>query len=97
MIAVYAVHHDDYFGTVSLQNTTVPDTATPAEIWTAIMGPFENKTQVAETSPGYIEDHEAYGSHHNGMITRIWYGPNAQELATIKHQELLASGVKPQE
>ena len=87
---IAAVLHDEYFGTVQLIENDVADDATSQQIWENITGIKDRSPQ--HSRPGYIEDWDAYGSKHNGMLTRIWWGANAGE-AKEKYQEIRQSGV----
>lgn len=88
---IAAVNHDEYFGTVAMITGEAPDNATPRQVWEFLTGVTDREPQ--DVSEGYIEDWDAYGSHHKGMITRIWWGDGAHEQAALTHQEILKKGV----
>lgn len=93
MAKVAAVFHDEYWGQVSICVREVVDLA-PLAIWAEMTGIDDREPQSLED--GYIEDWDAYGSHHKGMITRIWWGEGCIEKAETCYNELVASGVKPE-
>jgi hypothetical protein len=65
--------------------------AAPLEIWARMTGVPDRKPQTIEA--GHIEDWDAYGSHHEGMVTMIWWGETANAQAEAKYQELRQQGV----
>jgi hypothetical protein len=90
---VAAVWHDEYFGTVSQRHDDMPITATPLDIWQALTNINDREPQAIED--GYLEDWDAYGSHHKGMVTRIWWGPSSHEQAQETYERIIAEGAKP--
>lgn len=92
---VSAVWHDEYFGTVQISHRELPNDLTPLQIWQQLTDIKDRDPQ--EMGEGYIEDWDAYGSHHKGMITRIWIEGDAVASAQRLYDELISNGVKPSE
>lgn len=90
---VAAVWHDEYVNTVSTRTEEFDDNLTPQEIWVKMTHVDYREPQ--SIHDGYIEDWDAYGSHHKGMITMIWFGPGAAEAAQQSYDRIVASGTKP--
>jgi len=100
---IHVIEEDQYFGTVNKREIDLPDGLTPPEVW---LGVYEACCGVTpeeggghdrpntKCSEGYLEDWEAYGSHHAGMVTRVWWGEGAEQAATAKHDELQQDGSK---
>lgn len=86
---VTAVFHDEYCGTKTLVNHEVPDGATPQQIWESVTNiPATERGPSEGYQEGYLEDWDAYGSHHKGMITRIWWGDGALENARHTYDQI---------
>lgn len=88
-----AVFHDEYFGTVNVDKREIADDATAEQIWTLFTGIDDRPPQ--EMQDAYIEDWNAYGSHHKGMITRIWWGEGSHDAAQTLYDELIDQDVQP--
>lgn len=86
------VWHDEYWGTVQIETAEIPEPRTSLEIWYLVRGDDVHEPQ--EVYEDYVEDWDAYGSHHKGMITRIWLGDDSHQAARKLYDELLATGVK---
>jgi hypothetical protein len=95
MMLIGVVWHDEYFGTVQKRLEEMGDDSLPSEIWQQMTGLTDREPQLIREYS--IEDWDACGSHHNGLITRIWWGPDAHEKATELYDRLVAEGVKPEE
>jgi hypothetical protein len=102
---VHIVYNDEYWGTAELADIEMPDSPvsrvrTPQEVWRflnevvcqADPGTY-NEDISTEDQPTYLENWDAYGSHHSGMITRMWWGEDAEEKAKECYQGLLDKGI----
>jgi len=100
---VHIVEEDQYWGSVNQREIDLPDDLTPQQVWLGVyktccgVTPDEgggHDSPNTECSEGYLEDWEAYGSHHAGMVTRAWWGEQAEQNATAKYEELKGSGLQ---
>lgn len=94
---VAMVNHDEYFGVVGMSARELNDNLAPLAIWTELTGIDDREPNTnIDADNCYIEDWDAYGPHHNGMITRIWWGSDAVEQAEACYDTLVAEGVEPE-
>jgi hypothetical protein len=91
---LHAVYNDEYWGTVSrVTHQMDNESPTPEDVWQWVNeGEWEQANTAMED--GYLEDWNAYGSNHKGMITKIWWGCDAEQKADECYQELVAKGVE---
>ncbi len=86
---VHVVENNEYWGEIGKWQREVPDSATAEEIWTIISGDEESPN--TEASTNYLEAWTAYGPHHKGVITQIWWGEGAEEKANARYTEIQAT------
>lgn len=96
MLTVNVVVSNEYLGTCCKFERHLPDAATPKEIWTELSQGERDEEPNTSSREGYLEDWDACGSHHKGVIVQAWWGENAKGKAEQRLQELLAAGAQPE-
>ena len=95
---VQIVEHIEYSNEVVRRTVELPDDLNPTQVWQGIyketIGHGLEDTPNTACEQGYLEDWTACGTHHKGVIARVWWGEDAEKKANSKYEEIKKAGAQ---